>query len=120
MGYQIVKVDKLKDKEQIYYIKTFVDLLRKRIPTIYLGDIEDDKREEYFNTYYLGSNKYFKLCLGEDIVDSLIYKYDNKELIRGNWTCGNGVYFYYNGNQIIVLDYKDLPRFENSILVNKN
>lgn len=97
---------RINDKEKIKYITSFVNgLLENEIPSIYLGDIPQERRNQYFCNNFLSKEKYFRIPLGTDINKYLIEKYNSATLERGCWTEANGIIFYVNKNMIVVLDY---------------
>lgn len=100
-----------KDEDTIKYQRGFYeDLVKKGIPTIYLGDIEEKNRFRYFSNNIVDFDKehYFNMELGTDIIDNLAKRYNSLELKNKDWTEGNGVLFLYYKNIVIVMDYEQI------------
>ena len=109
---------KTTDEEIIKYQKKFKEsLIKCGIPTIYLGDIKEEERYNYFSNKIIDFNKdnYFNMELGRDIVECISEKYVSND-INKLWTEGNGVLFLFYNNMVIVMDYNQLKYDDDSLL----
>ena len=101
------RLKRIKKEENMDYARTFVkSLLSLEAPAIYLGDVDNSIRNLYFESRCLKKENKFIIGFECTIPEQIKRKYFNNELKNNQWSEANGVYFYYNNNMIIVLDYK--------------
>ena len=98
---------RIKENDDNKYPRSLAEaLLKLKVPTIYLGDLIESRRATYSEVVnMIKKDNRVILNLGEDIAESIADKYFNDKLKDGNWMYENGVFFAYNKNIIIVLDF---------------